>query len=115
MADLSARDELIGALCEEGAYSGHAAAYMADAYRAEVREAAIREGAAAIKAFVDQAKARHPGRSDGCTGAMGARELLLGLLTTPPAEVAPVCGYCGHTIPNADCAACNEEPEATHA
>lgn len=37
MADLSARDELIDALCEEGAYSGHAANYMADAYKAQVR------------------------------------------------------------------------------
>lgn len=52
---------------------------------AATREAAIREGAAAIKAFVDNAKARFRGRSDGCTGAMAARELLLKLIAEPPA------------------------------
>lgn len=42
---MSARDELIDGLCEEGAYSAASAIYLADAYRDEV----LREAAAAIR------------------------------------------------------------------
>ena len=37
MAELTARDELIGALCEERAYCTHAAIYMADYAPTRVR------------------------------------------------------------------------------
>lgn len=43
MGEPTARDELIDALCEEGAYSAHAAIYMADAHQSAVRAEAAAE------------------------------------------------------------------------
>ena len=73
---MTARDALMAYMARGSDEDQAVLAALLDDLRAD----AIREAADTITAYVDKARRRAPGRSDGSTGALGARELILKLV-----------------------------------